>query len=467
MKNIYLLVLCLYSIIGFSQIIALQSFATGFSSPTDIAHPVNDSRLFVVQQAGLIRILNSNGTINPTPFINLASVISTGNERGLLGLAFHPNYATNGLFFVNYTNTAGNTVIARYSVSANPDVANTTGIILMTISQPFSNHNGGNIEFGPDGYLYIGMGDGGSGGDPNGYSQNLTVDTTNPSRVYLGKMLRIDVDTVFGLLNYGFPATNPFISEAGKEEIWANGLRNPWKFSFNRLNGDLWIADVGQNAVEEIDKIPSPLPNTGLNFGWRCYEGNATYNSAGCVGMSAITMPVAQYTHASTAGCSITGGFYYTGSMYPNFTNKYFFADYCTGKIGYSNAANTITWSPTFSANFTTFGEDINGELYIADAASGIIYKLKDATLSTSEFELNGFSLYPNPANKEFFIKNDNHTALLNVQIFDLSGKLLLTKKLETTLENSISVSNLSFGMYLVTVETANGKRFNTKLVVN
>jgi glucose/arabinose dehydrogenase len=477
MKKTLLLVFGLLSFtISFSQTISLQPFATGFTTAVDIAHPANDPRLFVVQQGGLIRILNPNGTINSTPFLNLTSLIALGSERGLLGLAFHPNYATNGLFFVNYTNTAGNTVIARYGVSTNPDVANTTGVILMTINQPYANHNGGCLRFGPDGYLYIGMGDGGSGGDPQGYSQNLDLANTNvaanPSRIYLGKMLRIDVDTIAGLLNYGFPATNPYVNEGGKQEIWARGLRNPWRFSFNRLNGDLWIGDVGQNAVEEVDKIAYPFPNTGLNFGWRCYEGTTAYSTSGCPALSTMTQPVAVYNHTATGECSITGGYFYTGTLYPNFQNKYFFADFCTAKIGYLNSSNTITWGPNPTGYVNAFGEDSSGELYIAVAnqysptTPSVIYKIIDTSLSISEFDKAGFSVFPNPAKDSFTIKSSTAIFAKNLELYDVSGKLLLSQSLNESPENTISISNLTKGMYIITIETSTGNRYNSKLLV-
>jgi len=476
MKKLLLLSFCLFSTLNYSQTIAFQQFATGFTTAVDIAHPPNDSRLFVVQQGGLIRILNSNGTINATPFLNLSSLISLGSERGLLGLAFHPNYATNGLFFVNYTNTSGNTVIARYSVSANPNVANTTGVILMTINQPYSNHNGGCLRFGPDGYLYIGMGDGGSGGDPQGYAQNLSLTntnvTSNPSRIYLGKMLRIDVDTTAGALNYGFPSTNPYVTEAGKQEIWARGLRNPWRFSFNRVNGDLWIGDVGQNAIEEINKVANPFPNTGLNFGWKCYEGSATYNTSGCPALSTMTQPVAEYTHNATGGCSITGGYFYTGTTYPNFQNKYFFADFCTAQIGTLNSTNTINWSQSITGYINAFGEDSNGELYVAVAndyatvTPSIIYKVIDSSLSASEFDKAGFLLYPNPAKTEVFIKNNSVTVLSSVSVFDMTGKLILTKKLENNSINTVPIASLASGLYFLSVEDTAGKQFQSKLIV-
>ena len=358
MKKTLLYYLLMLSYLGQSQTISLQSIATGFASPVEITN-AGDSRLFVVQKGGLIRILNADGTVNATPFLNLSAFVSTNSERGLLGLAFHPNYATNGYFFVNYTNLAGNTVIARYTVNAsNPNIANTTETILMTITQPFANHNGGTIKFGPDGYLYIGMGDGGSGGDPGNRAQNINEN--------LGKMLRIDVNTTTAPF-YSSPNSNPYVGVAGNDEIWAIGLRNPWKFSFNRLNGDLWIADVGQDAVEEINKVVSPLPNSGINFGWRCYEGNSTYITSGCAPSSAMSFPFIQYTRSGGA-CSVTGGYYYTGSAYPNFQNKYFFTDYCDNKIRMVNNAGVITTTAAFSGNnFVTFGEDINGWNYIGN----------------------------------------------------------------------------------------------------
>lgn len=454
MKKILLYISFLLSLFGKAQNIALQSFATGFNSPVEITN-AGDSRLFIVQKGGLIRILNSNGTINTTPFLNLSSIISSNGERGLLGLAFHPNYSTNGFFFVNYTNTSGNTVIARYSVSSgNPDIANNTGTILMTITQPFSNHNGGTIKFGPDGYLYIGMGDGGSSGDPGNRAQNINDN--------LGKMLRIDVNSNVAPY-YTSPAANPYVGNTGNDEIWAIGLRNPWKFSFNRLNGDLWIADVGQNAFEEINKTQSPLPNIGLNFGWRCYEGNAPYNTSGCIAATSITFPIHQYALYSDGTCSVTGGYVYTGATYPNFQNKYFFTDYCNDKIKMLNSAGVIATSASFSGNnFTTFGEDINGELYIAGITSGTVYKIIDTSLNNFDFELNGFSIYPNPA-KEYIVLRSNEINLVSkIDIFDLAGKLLISNKLNKNIENTITTNSLSNGIYLVSVETIFGFNYRT-----
>jgi glucose/arabinose dehydrogenase len=460
MKKILLSVLVLSFYSNKAQTVAIQSFATGFSNAIAIVHPPADSRFFVVQKTGAIRILNANGTVNATNFLTVSG-LSSGSEQGLLGLAFHPNYATNGIFFINYTNTAGDTVIAKYTVSANPNVANTTATILMTIDQPYSNHNGGSLAFGADGYLYIGLGDGGSGGDPQGYAQNLTVNSSFPSRVFLGKMLRLDVDSA---TPYGIPPTNPFVGQAGKEEIWAYGLRNPWKFSFNRLNGDLWIADVGQSSREEINKTTFPFQNTGLNYGWRCYEGSIVYNNGGCPTFSNTVAPFTDYIYGSNGRCSITGGYFYTGSMYPNFANKYIFGDYCTGEIGLVSSTGIITWALDTPNSIPSFGEDLDGELYITNGST--VSKIVDTSLSNATFENTTISVYPNPAKTAIFIKNTSETTLSKVKIFDLTGKLVLTKAIENNNSQSVTISDLSSGLYLISVEDLLGNQYKSKLIV-
>ncbi|PKP18503.1 MAG: cadherin [Bacteroidetes bacterium HGW-Bacteroidetes-23] len=458
MKRILQLCVLLFASSVFSQTIGLQTFASGFSSPVAIVN-AGDDRLFVVQRGGLIRIVNTNGTINTTPFLSLTSIITAGGERGLLGLAFHPDYATNGRFYVNYTRSGdGATVIAKYTVSTtDPNIANPASAeVLLTIAQPFSNHNGGSLNFGPDGYLYIGMGDGGSGGDPDNYGQNLSS--------LLGKMLRIDVN---GETGYAIPADNPYVGIAGEDEIWAVGVRNPWKFSFDRLTGDIWIADVGQNAREEINKAAST--EAGLNYGWRCYEGNSAYNTSGCGDASNYTFPIAQYTHASTGGCSLTGGYVYTGTTYPNLQNKYVFADYCSNKIGYlPTSGGTITWSTnTFSGyNISSFGQDVNGELYVAGISNGIIAKITDTSLSTDDFQQNGLSLYPNPANNSFTIRNSNLLNLNQLTIYDSMGKRVANQKMDNLELTTVAIDNLTSGLYFVSIEDVNGGSFTSKLVV-
>ncbi|GGD18244.1 PQQ-dependent sugar dehydrogenase [Flavobacterium orientale] len=458
MKKLVLFTLFCITSTLFSQSIALQSFATGFSSPVAIVN-AGDSRLFVVQRGGAIRILNANGTINATNFLTIPSTtVLAGGERGLLGLAFHPNYATNGYFYVNYTRVGdGATVIARYSVNTtDANIANPASAqILLTVSQPYSNHNGGSLAFGPDGYLYIGMGDGGSGGDPQNYAQNINS--------LLGKMLRIDVDNG---TPYSIPAGNPFAGATpGADEIWAVGVRNPWKFSFDRNTGDLWIADVGQNSVEEINKA---LPTeAGLNYGWKCYEGNSVFSTVGCGPIANYKFPIATYPYGG-GYCSVTGGYSYTGLLYPNFQNKYFFADYCANRIGWiPTSGGTITWTAPFSGGLATFGEDVNGELYVAGVSGGIIYKINDTSLGTADFVNEGFSVYPNPAEEMVTLKNPNLSAIKQIVLNDASGKIVGTFHPTTGTETTLSVQNLTSGIYFLSIETANGEWHRTKLMKN
>lgn len=449
---ISIILLCIFNF-TFGQTLSLQSFGTGFTSPVEITH-AGDSRLFVVEQTGRIKILNTNGSVNPTPFLNISTIISTGSERGLLGLAFHPNYTSNGYFFVNYTNTAGNTVIARYSVSGNADIANTTGQILMTITQPFSNHNGGCLKFGADGYLYIAMGDGGSAGDPGNRAQNINDN--------LGKMLRIDVNSTIAPF-YINPPTNPYVGIAGNDEIWAIGLRNPWKFSFDKSTGDLWIADVGQGVWEEINKVSPTL--AGANYGWRCFEGNAVYNNTGnCATITGTTAPLVVVNH-STGACSITGGYVYRGTSYPNLVGKYLFSDYCLGKIGITTSAGATTFSTTFSGNFVSFGEDINGELYISDLG-GTIYKIVDTSLNSESFEKNLFTIYPNPANNILFIDKSQGNYPTEIEIYNVNGKLVLHQKTEKVNQNRIDISQLTKGFYFVMIKNDDNENSQYKLVV-
>ena len=454
MKTTVLFLVLLSLNYSHSQTIGLETFASGFASPVEISN-AGDSRLFVVEKGGKIKILNSNKTTNATPFLDVSSQVSIGSEQGLLGLTFHPNYALNGQFFINYTNLSGNTVIAKYTVdSGNPNIANASSAsILLTIAQPYTNHNGGTLKFGPDGYLYIGMGDGGSGGDPENRAQNNTV--------LLGKMLRIDVNS--GTL-YGIPNDNPYVGIAGADEIWAIGLRNPWKFSFDKLKNNLWIADVGQNNIEEINVVSTA--EAGLNYGWRCYEGNTAYNTTGCPSQASMKFPLAVINHSSGA-CSVTGGYVYNGTSYPNFKEMYFFSDYCNPQIGMMALTGTITYSQTFSGNnFSTFGEDNSGELYIAAINNGTIFKITDTSLSVNTPETSQFVVYPNPTKSEIIIQKSNKYYPTEATLFDLNGKMIVQQKTIDKPENSIKTNHLSKGLYILTIKNNQGQLSTHRLIV-
>lgn len=453
-----------FSLQLFSQDVSIEFFSGSFTSPVEITHPLNDSRLFVVQQNGIIKIVNPDGTIKQTPFLDISSKVSNDIEGGLLGLAFHQNYDVNGNFYVYYLNNIGDSVIAKYSVSENPDIANPAESLIMLIDQPFPEHNCGTLRFGRDGYLYIGLGDGGSAGDPYGYSQNTEIDNNFPSRVFLGKILRIDINSDN---NYSIPSSNPLIGQAGKEEIWAKGFRNPWKFSFNRLNGEIWIPDVGQETTEEINKLPYPFSNELLNYGWNCLEGTNSYNTVNCQEMASIQMPIAEYSHTDNS-CSVTGGYFYTGTLYPNFQNKYFFADFCKAKIGMINENGEISWSNLLPVNYiTTFGEDINGELYIANLQDNNIYKVIDNTLKTFNNQIKKISVYPNPAKNLLTIENIDNSEFYSVKIFDITGKLLYSENNLFESSLTINISNFSSGLYLITSEDLFGNQMKSKVIID
>ena len=349
--------------------IALQPLASGRPSLTSIVH-AGDSRLFLTQQTGQIVVWNGTAIL-PGAFLDLSGAVSCCGERGLLSVAFHPRYASTGFFFVNYTNRAGDTVIARYRVfPGNPNAADPdSGVILKTIAQPFANHNGGELQFGPDGFLYVGMGDGGSANDP---MCNAQRDDT-----LLGKLLRIDVDqNVATPPFYGIPPTNPFLSGGTPNEIWAKGLRNPWRFSFDRATGDLYIGDVGQGAREEIDFEPRGSAG-GRNYGWKIMEGSLCGGGGSSACPAGVppctsplfTPPLYEYSHGS-GDCSVTGGYVYRGSAMPSFQGVYFYGDYCTGRI-WGNGQLLTARAP----NLTTFGEDAAGELYAA-TEGGVFYRI-------------------------------------------------------------------------------------------
>jgi glucose/arabinose dehydrogenase len=355
--------------------ISFETVVSGLTKPIGVSSAPGDLRLFVIGQTGKISIVDG-GKVTGT-FLDLSGRISTGSERGLLGLAFHPNYASNGRFFVRYTDKSGNLAISEFHVSSDPNKADASSETrLLTVPHPsYANHNGGRIEFGPDGYLYIGTGDGGSGGDPNNHGQSLNT--------LLGKMLRIDVDHPSNGKAYGIPADNPFVDKAGAlPEIFAYGLRNPYSFSFDRLSGDLWIGDVGQDKYEEIDRATAASGGgNGANFGWRRMEGNHCYNPGTNCDTPNATLPLAEYAHGSndSTGCAVIGGYVYRGTDHPELFGRYFFGDECSGTVWDVTADGPAKQSPqkllSSGVSIDGWGQDANGELYMV-ASNGKLYHL-------------------------------------------------------------------------------------------
>jgi len=348
--------------------LTLKPVASGFAKPLYLTH-AHDQRLFVVQQAGQIMIIEG-GVTRPTPFLDIKTRVgSNGNEQGLLSVAFHPNYQKNGLFYVNYTNLEGSTTIARYHVSADPNVADEISEqILLTIPQPYSNHNGGHILFGPDGYLYIGMGDGGAANDPHNNGQSLNT--------LLGKILRLDVDTGSP---YGVPQDNPFITTAAaRPEIWSYGWRNPWRMAFDAATGDLYVADVGQNQYEEVD-VELAGSGGGQNYGWRLMEASHCFNPTSCDPATLkVVMPIAEYPHSQ--GCSVTGGYVYHGTQFPQLNGVYIYGDYCTGTLWGLRHEADGSWSQAellaSGKIISSFGLDAAGELYLIDHRNGEVWQV-------------------------------------------------------------------------------------------
>jgi hypothetical protein len=339
------------------------------ASPVFLTAPAGDARLFVVEQEGRVRIVK-DGQLLPTPFLDITAKVGSGGERGLLSIAFHPSYAQNGFFYVNYTNVDGDTRVERYHVSANPDLADaSSGSPVLAVDQPFDNHNGGLVAFGPDGMLYVGMGDGGDAGDPQGNAQRLNT--------LLGKLLRIDVD---GGTPYAVPVDNPYVGRTDAlPEIWASGLRNPWRFAWDAAANRVYVADVGQGAREEVTVVAADAP--ALNYGWPVLEGSACFGAAAC-DATGLLRPTFEYDH--DAGCSITGGYVYRGSI-TALHGHYFYSDFCGGWLRSARVAadGTVSapteWPVGPLGNVTSFGEDGAGELYVI-SASGIVYVIEAAT---------------------------------------------------------------------------------------
>lgn len=361
----------------------LTQVVTGLNGPLlAIGAPDDETRLYVVEKNGRIRIVNlTTNQLEAEPFLDITAKTTKGGEQGLLGLAFHPNYKQNGRFFVNYTGQGGGpdgqTVIAEYQRSADPNKADTNEKVILTVNQPYSNHNGGMVAFGKDGFLYIGMGDGGSGGDPQNYAQNL--------QSQLGKMLRIDVDA------YPTPvAGNLPVMNGSNPHIWSYGLRNPWRFSFDRCNGSLYIADVGQFTWEEIDAVPANSPPQ--NFGWRVMEGTHCYDPINNCDMAGKTMPIAEYQHTADMGnikgeCSVSGGFVYRGKAIAGLVGWYLYGDYCSGRVwalrwrndkveAQVDITDDLQTKPLFQGGIAAFGQDTAGELYMPHIGNGTLYRI-------------------------------------------------------------------------------------------
>ncbi len=455
------IILMVFSLHGIGQVTPVL-YAEGFSNPVAIANTGGDARLFVVERGGSIRIIHGDGTVNPTPFLDISGLITAGGERGLLGLAFHPGFTENGYFFVNYTNLDGNTVITRFTVfDTNPDIAVAeTREEILSIDQPYQNHNGGDLKFGADSYLYIGSGDGGSSGDPENNAQDMSS--------LLGKVLRIDVDNGSP---YSIPSGNPYIEDPEiANEIWASGLRNPWRFSFDRETGDMWIADVGQNKIEEVNFIPSGS-GAGMNFGWHCYEGVETYNTENCHPEGDYQFPLYQYYHSTDNGCSVTGGYVYRGMEFPSLDGYYFFTDYCNDML-YSLHDSSGQWVLTKHGqfpgnNFSTFGEDQNGEIYMAGISSGRVYKL------TAEEEQTGidnnlqtpWTIYPNPAYGQIIIRTEGHRKQPEkIRIYSMSGELI-REYISVSSGSEIEISEIPPGIFLVEI-VASGRIYHEKLII-
>jgi glucose/arabinose dehydrogenase len=370
------LVLALSLVVGVPSAAAvgvqLQPVLKGLREPLDLrAAPDGSNRLFVAEKGGVIRVAHGSQLVE-RPFIDLRGVVgASGSEQGLLGFVFHPQYTENGYFYVNYTDKNGDSVVARYQVSSDPDVADpATGSVVLFQPQPFPNHNGGNLVFGPDGYLWIGWGDGGSAGDPRRNGQS--------GGTWLAKMLRIDVDNGSP---YAVPPDNPYVGSADiLPEIWAFGLRNPFRYSFDAATGDLWIGDVGQGAWEEIDRVAAGSPG-GLNFGWNIAEGNHCFNSRSC-DLSPFVPAVAEYDHHA-GDCAVIGGFVYRGSAFPSLQGVYFYADECSGRVWSLTPDATGAWTSTellnTHINISSFGEDQAHELYVTGLNDGTVYRLAAA----------------------------------------------------------------------------------------
>jgi glucose/arabinose dehydrogenase len=425
--KLFVFILTFCSSIVFAQTsINFQQIASGLTRPVAITNAGDGSgRLFITLQGGQIVIYDGTQVLS-TPFLDISSLVTCCGEQGLLSAAFHPNYQSNGFFYVYYTQPNGLLTIARYKVSANPNVADpTSALIILTIPHPnASNHNGGQLQFGPDGYLYMGTGDGGGGGDPDENGQNLNA--------LLGKILRLDVNAAPPYI----PPSNPFVdgNPNTRDEIWAFGVRNPWRFSFDRQTGDIFIGDVGQGCYEEVDFQPASS-NGGENYGWDVMEGRKCYDEPSgsncnlpptCVQPQFI-LPIIVYNHSGTNHCAVTGGYRYRGPLSPSLTGVYIYGDYCSGIIWGATDDGNGNWTSTQLADsgysISTFGEDENGEIYVADLSTGNVYRIATASglPFTDDFEDGDASDWTPNNNGTWVVNTGNLEGTTNKKSTDLA----------------------------------------------
>jgi glucose/arabinose dehydrogenase len=445
--------------------VALQQFSTGYIRPLDIQN-CGDSRLFIVQETGQLIICDSTGKRLAIPYLDISDrVLYNGGELGLLGAAFDPDYANNGFLYVQYINKNSEIQISRFKRNAsnlNKANASSEKLILTVSKPPFVSHNGGCIRFGPDGYLYIGLGDGRGEGDPYNLAQNKTS--------FFGKMLRIDVHHGNP---YSIPADNPFIDSAGyKKEIWALGLRNPWRWSFDALTGALIIGDVGQDAWEEID-FQSPGKG-GQNYGWRCYEGKHVYNDSGCYSQNFYAMPVYEYPHSDATGeCSVTGGFVYRGTKYKAWYGKYFFLDYCVGIIKTLTInAKKITEQDVYNGDdyaYTSFGENNMHELYLTNMNTGVIYHIVPAGTkeAISNKTISALQVAPNPSHGSMTISFiDEKIQPVTIKVQDMTMQVFYKQSINTNAgNNKIDIDlHVPSSIYSVIITDANRNIFSKQI---
>lgn len=453
---VFIFTLCTSFLFAQTQVEFIE-IASDFDSPVDVLH-AGDNFLFVVEKEGYIYVLSTDGT-------NLGMVLdikdrvnSSANEQGLLGAVFHPKFPDSAYLYVNYINDDGNTVVSRFTMapSGSITVDPSTEKEILVVEQPFDNHNAGDLEFGPDGYLYIPLGDGGNGGDPQNNSQNRLK--------LLGKILRIDIDNGDP---YSIPADNPFVSDDFTlDEIWAIGLRNPWRIDFDPENGDLYIADVGQNAMEEIN-VEAASSDGGENYGWRCYEGTMPFNQTDC-NAPVYTEPVYAYNHNAGSFCraSISGGAVYRGTEFPNLTGKYFFADYCSGMVGAIYRDQNDEWQMDTVAQYDPFdvvsiSRHSDGELYMVTLGSGRILKIKEKNTGTNTLQSQESFVLQNPVSDVLVIKSDR--AIQGGALIDATGRLVLQFSPD---QFEYSTATLPDGMYMVVIEV-DDQVINEKVLIS